>query len=336
MKRILALAVLASLSASSTALAWGAYGHRLIGVCAARALPEEVPAFLRNEQAVWALGELAREPDRSKGAGQPHDYDLDPGHFINADDAGLVGGAASLTALPRNRAEYENVLRSHGAEGARNGWLPYNIADGWQQLVKDFGYYRVDIYGAEHAADPAQRRWFRRDATLREMLILRDLGYWSHFVGDGSQPLHVTVHHTVWGDYPNPNHYMLERIHSPFEGDFVHGHTTDADVSAAMTPLRVISSPILEETASYLETSRQQVEPLYALWTAGAFTGADTSKAKAYTVGRLAYGASELRDLVVAAWRASPEATVGYPAVKVSAIEAGAVPIPFDAIVGAD
>jgi len=53
-------------------------------------------------------------------------------------------------------------------------------------------------------------------------------------------------------------------------------------------------------------------------------------------VARLAAGASELRDLVVAAWRASAGATVGYPAVKVSEVESGAVPVPYDAMVGVD
>ena len=37
-----------SLTAPSQALAWGGHGHRIIGVAAMEALPDEVPAFLRD------------------------------------------------------------------------------------------------------------------------------------------------------------------------------------------------------------------------------------------------------------------------------------------------
>jgi hypothetical protein len=40
---------------------------------------------------------------------------------------------------------------------------------------------------------------------------------------------------------------------------------------------------------------------------------------------RMASAASELRDLVIEAWRTSADATVGYPHVKVRDVEAGKV-----------
>lgn len=336
MKRVASLAALLLLSTSAQAWAWGASGHRMIGQCAAQALPDETPAFLHTPDAIWDLGELAREPDRSKGTGQPHDADLDPAHYINVGDDGRIAGGPDLSTLPRTRAEYDATLRAQGSDSGKVGWLPYAMVDGWQQLVKDFAYYRVDRIGVKAGADAAQRAWFLKDLKLREWLILRDLGYWSHFVGDASQPLHVTTHYNAWGDYPNPNSYTSERIHGPFEGEFVHRFVSQSQVCAAMTPLRQLDGPIMSETASFIAATRMQVDPLFAMWTAGGFKAAAPDAGRQFVVARLAAGASELRDLVVAAWRASPDATVGYPAVKVSAIESGAAPIPFDAIQGND
>lgn len=331
----LVIVAAAGLSAGQAG-AWGAYGHRLIAVAAVHALPPEVPAFLRTEEAVWMLGELAREPDRSKSSGLPHDADLDPGHFINVGDDGLISGGPALAALPNTRGGYETALREKGSDATRYGWLPYSIADGWQQLVKDFGYWRVDRLGAEKGATTEQRAWFARDLRLREALILRDLGYWSHFVGDACQPLHVSIHYNAWGDYPNPNHYTSERIHGPFEGAFVHANLREADLASAMPAPRSIDLPIMGETAAYIEASRRQAEPLFALWTEGGFAPEGSDKGRAFAAARLAAGASELRDLIVAAWRASPGSNVGYPMVKVADIESGKLPIPFEAMIGAD
>ena len=74
----------------------GATGHRIVGVLGVEALPDEVPAFLRDPAVATEIGELAREPDRSKSAGRIHDSDRDAAHFIDVDDAGLVMGGPAL------------------------------------------------------------------------------------------------------------------------------------------------------------------------------------------------------------------------------------------------
>ena len=98
----------------------------------------------------------------------------------------------------------------------------------------------------------------------------------------------------------------------------------------------MIDGPILAETGHYIEASRQQAEPLFALWTKGGFAGDAPVAGKAFAVARLAAGAGELRDLIVAAWAASPNATVGYPGVKVADVESGAQPLPYAQMVGID
>ncbi len=57
------------------------------------------------------------------------------------------------------------------------------------------------------------------------MVIIRDLGVWSHYIGDGSQPMHVSVHYNGWGNYPNPNGYTMAKIHAYFEGEYVRRPT---------------------------------------------------------------------------------------------------------------
>src|SRR5689334_6139757 len=93
------------------ALAWGGTGHRYIGELAVRNFPKEIPAFLRTKQAAVQIGMLAQEPDISRNAGQPHDADSDPGHFVDVSDDGSILSGPKLSALPATRREYDSSLR---------------------------------------------------------------------------------------------------------------------------------------------------------------------------------------------------------------------------------
>src|SRR5215469_5798150 len=146
---VFGLSLALALCAAPPAFAWGALGHRIIGEVAARNFPKSVPAFLRGKGAVAAIGEFSREPDRSRDAGNPHDADLDPAHFVDLSDDGTVLGGPRLDALPADRHAYDTALRAAGADEYKAGWLPYSIIDGWQQLVKDFGLWRADVAGAK-------------------------------------------------------------------------------------------------------------------------------------------------------------------------------------------
>ena len=130
------------------------------------------------------------------------------------------------------------------------------------------------------------------------MLTIRDIGVWSHFVADGSQPLHVTVHFNGWGEYPNPNGYSTEKtVHAFFETTFVGAHATAADVSADIRPLRPSNDPIAALVENYLRTTSSYVVPLYQIEKANGFAQA-TPAAIAFTDARIADGAAEMRDLV--------------------------------------
>lgn len=323
-RSFLAVAALVAL-APGQALAWGDSGHRIIGQLGVETLGPEIPAFLKTREAVAQIGELAREPDRSKGAGQPHDADLDPGHFLDVDDAGKIMGGPPLAAMPRDRVDYETALRAAGTNSGKAGYLYYNLVAGWQQLAKDFAYWRVLKAGEKTAKTRADRAWIRADRELREQLIIRDLGYWAHFVGDGSQPLHVTWHFNGWGDYPNPKGYSQERIHEPFEAAFVADFVGKAMVRGRMYAPETCTPPIQACVTRHLQQTAAKVEPVYQLWGQGRFKGGDAIGAD-FAATAVAEGASRLRDYVTAAWRASENGNAGYPQIKVKDAEAGVPP----------
>jgi hypothetical protein len=321
------LVLAAALAAPATsALAWGASGHRMVGVAAAQSLPADTPAFLRSSYGVAAIGEYAREPDRWKGSGKLHGHDRDAAHFLDIDDQGLMYGGPKFTVatLPPTRADYETALRAVGQDSWKAGYLSYALIDGYQQLVKDFTYWRILVAAEKLAKDPAQKAWYAADLKRREELLLRDLGVWAHYVGDASQPLHLSVHYNGWGDYPNPNGYTTSRgLHSAFEGPLVKAVATDASIKALMVPYRDCACTIETRIVDYLTTTWKLTEPLYQLEKDGGLVATDP-RAKAFVEARLAAGAGELRDLIVDAWKASAQGKIGYrPEISVADVESG-------------
>ncbi len=304
--------------------AWGATGHEWISGIAIEKLPESVPAFVRTQSAIADIAVLGRELDRSKGAGRTHDSERDPGHWISLADDGSVVGILPLADLPDTREQYDTLLRARGSTQYKAGYLPYAIVDGWQQLRKDFALWRAARKGAETASTAGERAWFEADRELRERLILRDIGVWSHYVGDASQPLHVSVHYEGWGAYPNPNGYTTRDIDFQFEGEFVRDNLVRSAIAAEVGPYRPCGCSIEDRTKELLLASLAHVEPLYALEKNGGFARGDR-RGIDFANARLAVGATVVRDMIVDAWFASADTPVGYPMVNVRDIESGEV-----------
>lgn len=306
------------------ALAWGATGHEWVSGIAIERLPDDVPAFVRTPQAAAEIAVMGRELDRSKGAGETHDKERDPGHYVDLTDDGKVDGVLPLDHLPGTREAYDTQLRAGGYTQYKAGYLPYAIVDGWQQIRKDFAYWRAAVKGAETAASPEEREWFEADRGLREKLTLRDVGIWSHYVGDASQPLHVSVHYNGWGDYPNPEDFTTKKIHAYFEGAFVRQNLKRDAVAAGVAAYIDCKCSIEEKTRTLLLASLTQVRPLYAIEKGGGFRRGD-QRGVEFATGRLALGAQFARDMIMEAWLASADAPVGYPMVNVRDIESGKV-----------
>src|SRR5215475_3364652 len=205
----------------TTGTRMGRTGHEWATVIAIEKLPADIPAFVRDPAMLPELALMGRELDRSRGAGEMHDKERDPGHYIDLTDDGKAMGIVPLDRLPTTREAYDTQLRAGGSTQYQAGYLPYSIVDGWQQIRKDFAYWRAAVKGLETASSPEERAWFEADRRLREKLTLRDIGIWSHYVADASQPMHVSLHYNGWGDHPNPSGFATKKIHAYFEGEFV-------------------------------------------------------------------------------------------------------------------
>lgn len=316
-------------------LAWGASGHEWVSGIAIEKLPETVPAFLRSPSAASEIAALGRELDRSKGAGKTHDAERDPGHFVDLSDDGSVMGVLPLAKLPDTREEYDTLLRAKGFTQYKAGYLPYSIIDGWQQLRKDFSYWRALTKAIETSENPEERAWFEADRARRERLIIHNIGIWSHYDGDASQPLHVSVHYNGWGHYPNPAGFTTKKIHAYFEGEFVKGNLSRSAVAAEVGPYQSCGGcSIQQRTDAVLRTTLGHVVPLYALEKDGGFKRGDP-RGIAFVTSRLAVGAGALRDMIVDAWEESARGNVGYPMRNVMDIESGKVKVTRE-LFGAD
>jgi len=340
MKRlaVAALALIAVAGSTVQVEAWGNTGHRMIGVLAMRGLPDDLPAFLRTPEGAAQIGELSREPDRWKGAGQPHDRERDTAHFVDMLDDGtvMVPGGPAIDALPELKWQFDAALVAAGSDVNAAGYLPYAMMDGYQQVVRDFAYWRVLTAAAARETDLAKRAWYLEDLKRREALILRDIGVLGHYLGDAAQPHHTTIHYNGWDrDTPNPEGFTTSRqTHAMFEGAFVARNVRMEAVAAAMPEPAVADFDLRGRTAGYLKTTLATVTPFYRLEKAGGFAEGD-ARGTGFATRQVAAGAAELRDWTTSAWRASSDVSIGWPAVKVSEVEAGTAD-PWLAMVGED
>lgn len=331
------------------ALAWGHSGHVNISRIAMESLPDDLPGFLRTATAAAYVGELGAEPDESKTAGaitsEPgarittaktaHDAERDPGHYIDIDDEGIIqGGAVRLDALPPTREAFDTAQRGATSPTKQtqytSGYLPYTIMDGFQQVRKDLGIWRALQAGLRTADTSEMRAWFTMQVEYRERITLQDLGTWSHYVADASQPMHISIHYNGWGQFANPRGFTSAPIHAPFEGSFVRQFIDFAAVKAAMPARRDCGCPIEVRVPQYLQETLEQLAVAYQA--AGIGDGADLYRTAqpaeiAIVTQQLARGAAELRDEITDAWRQSIDVTVGYPLVTVRDAEAGKVRI---------
>lgn len=295
------VAAVASALSWSPAFAWGLGGHTMIGQAAVAHLPASLPAFVHTDAAKDEIVYLQSEEDRLKlgeGDEQAWAAEWPTDHYIDIDDNGMIGGAVSIDALPATREDFDMALMraTRPVDPYRVGFLPYAILEGYEQVRTDFALWRM--------ADAKER-------PEREKLAIHDIGIVSHFVGDGSQPLHVSVHFNGWGNYPNPNGYTESKsTHADFEERFVDKFVSLSDVSTRVGDVTVLSAIPLSEIEHYLAASRAQVVPFYELEKAGAFamTGYDAgahAKAVSFTAQQLARGSQMLDALILTAWETS-------------------------------
>ena len=291
----------------------------MINRLAAQYLPADVPSFLRNPNGVDVMEWMGPEPDRWKQRDAEPELvaTQSPDHFLNYESA--IYGATKCDPgtpdcvdgykFPRKRYDFIRAMTAalpqHPEIKAAEtvGYQPWQVEEIWQRLKSDFREYRRLV-----AAN--------QDTAPIQIAILFDAGWLGHYVGDGSQPLHLTIQYNGWTG-PNPNGYAVydkqNGIHSKFESAYVSANIKSADVAAlvAAAPAANIDDE-WTQYMQYIAHSHSLVEKVYQLDKAQGFDAAGTAEAKAFTEERLAAGAIELRDLIAAAWKHSADPVQEY------------------------
>ncbi len=316
------------------AWAWGSDGHRMINRLAEQALPDDVPAFMRDGHALDVVEWLGPEPDRWRNRAESELVaEQAPDHFIDmewavfgevpcgsarAGDSGTAGGGTARGNRTANAAGADDAANDCGADGKM---LPKRRYDFIRALAAAQARHPdIQLTPEKVGMQPweVEEIWQKLKVDLREYrkavaanedlsgvetAVLYDAGWLGHYVADGSQPLHVTIQYNGWTG-PNPNGYTTEhKIHSQFESSYVTANIKRDEVKQLVessAPVKIDDE--WGQYLGYLKQTAADVERVYQLEKAGGFTGAGTPEAKMFTDERLAAGAIELRDLIDAAW----------------------------------
>jgi len=275
---------------SPASCAWGNEGHTYINRVAAQKIPTSMPKFLR--QAVVEIAYLGPEPDRWRN---PAEFALknaqEPDHFIDLERVSW------LDPLPPSRYEFYRKLYEKRAATTDHAddYLPERV--GLQP------YITIEVYGRLKAAFLEYRRQLaaHQSTAAVQQAIIFYAGWLGHYVADGSQPLHTTIHYNGWVG-PNPNGYTGQHtIHGQFETAYVGANIKASDFAGMVTNPKQLANPFAEYVA-YLKESHGLVENVYALEKDSGFTGKGTPAAFDFTTRRLAAGSQMLLNLCYTAW----------------------------------
>jgi hypothetical protein len=295
------------------AQAWNYTGHRIVTAVAVASLPDDFPAFARSTVAGERAQFLSGEPDRwrnQRDAALRHINE--PDHYFDLElleDYGLT--PETLPELRNDLIGRIYIEQARDPEkypppepGAydprvRNlfGLLPYSINENYLKLKSTFATLAwLNAIGASES-----------DIADAQQNAIYHMGILSHFVGDGAQPLHVTIHHHGWvGD--NPNGFTRNpQFHSWIDGGFiaVSGITFDG-IKDRVRPAALVwpgktaaqdanAFPVIVD---YLVGTHQLVEPLYTLRKKKKLLEEDPSpEGKAFIEEQLLRGGQFLGDL---------------------------------------
>ncbi|MGC2108562.1 MAG: nuclease [Candidatus Korobacteraceae bacterium] len=308
--RRVALCVLLALSLIAPAWPWGNEGHSAINRVAAEKLPPDMPAFLRNASAQLAW--LAPEPDRWRETSElALKRSQEPDHYINLE---LIEGMT----LPPDRYSFYRELNTKREQTPGHpddllpehvGLQPYITMEVYERLVVAFREYRAAI--REH-----------RNPDFAEANAIYYAGWLGHYVGDGANPLHTTIHHNGWVG-PNPKGYTTANtIHWKMEGVFVAANLQQLQFADLVpTKPQLLNNPF-QDYLHYLRSSFLLVDTAYQLEKEGGFDRAGTPASRDFIRHRLAAGATMLRDMWYSAWVQSGQESSSASASKPTAIPA--------------
>lgn len=296
----------ALLLAPAVAHAWGHTAHAVIDRAAIQAIPEGGPTFLRRYADYIAAS--ATLPDSWRGDSEGFSkIEEDPNHGWFREQF------AFLKPIPRSRYEfilalykhYEAIKDSDPATAARTnvrwtGTLPYAAMEAYERLIVCMRAIRTAQTSGGDASVPEQNCAFQ---AIR-------LG---HYIGDGAQPLHVSVNADGWRG-ANPNGYTRDRsIHGRFESRFVDAMgLTAADLAPRIGAPAHQQGDMFTAVLGFLDESGDRMERVYQLEKRDGFANPADQDVRALVYERTAAGAAMLRDMLCRAWAesAAPPAKV--------------------------
>ena len=304
--------------------AWDYAGHRVINQLALASLPADFPAFVREPAAAERIAFLGGEPDRWRNDSElPLRHANNPDHYLDLEQLDWAGlDLASLSPLryefalqfaagrTAHAARFPRIDPGKNAEHLREwpGFLPWTITESFARLQSAFSYLRAFQEGGGTPAEIANA----------QANIVFFMGVMGHYVGDGAQPLHLTVHHNGWAGV-NPHGYTTDsRFHAWIDGGFIaRAGITFARLVPQARPARLLATnpqpggrdAMFTEVMRYLEAQYQRVEPLYQLEQAGGLK-ADGSPGgvdgREFIEEQLLRGGEMLGSVWLSAWRTAP------------------------------
>lgn len=306
----LAWAVLAAACSLSTdALAWGQRGHAAIDRAALQALPADGPLFLQPYADVIADG--ATIPDGWRSESEPFlKIEEDPNHgWFREQFAFMQHPPRSRYAFVIALYQEQQRIAARDPERAKRmnvrwtGTLAYAAVEGYERLVATMRQIRA-------------LREKGQDTRELERTCAFYVSWFGHYIGDGAQPQHDSIHHDGWqGD--NPHGYTRDpKVHGRYESEFVDRIDLGAgDLLPRMPALARQQGDVFDLILAYLDVGTSRVETLYQLEKAGAFTGAGNQAGREMVYLTAGDGAAMLRDLLHRAWQESalPSSKSGAP-----------------------
>lgn len=304
------------------ARAWDYDGHRLVNQLALDSLPTNFPGFVRTAEARERIAFLAGEPDRWRSTSElPLKHYNNPDHYFDLEllalcqiDPGQLTPFRYEFSAQASRAREEHPEAFPPVDPQRDpertraliGFLPWAITEYEAKLKSAFSYLKeYEAAGTSNEVANAQAN------------VIALMGVMGHFVGDGSQPLHTTVHHRGWVG-PNPHHYTTNySLHAWIDGGYLQQFGVDpARLRARLRPARLLTgsgprtSPtnMFSAVASYLVAQHRQVEPLYQLEKDGKLSAHRelSPEGHDFMTGQLLQAAQMLGDLWLTAWQEAP------------------------------
>lgn len=308
MRTLLLAAVIVVVALESPGSAWGPRAHSVISRVALHSLPLNVPDFL-TRQVDW-IGERSVLADSWRAPSEPFVKAAeDPNH------AWYMEQFAFLRAVPRSRDEFvlavydeHRRLRERDPQRAAltnvhyTGTLPYAAVEGYERLKVAFRMWR-DLRRQQQ-----DTRFIEQDAAFY-------VGWLSHYVADGAQPLHTTVQHDGWTG-ENPRGFTRDgAIHWLFENTFVDRiDLIEDDVVGRVTPRATQLTDPFTAVLAHLDRAHTRVEQVYRLEQRKAFDDSSDREARELVYACASDAATLLRDLIYTAWITSAEPVPAFAA----------------------